>query len=163
MARILLVDDDIIAHDSDSMEGQPTHHLGPLGLYISELENRGHQLSLVGSPDEALMIIEEGFCFDLIIVDVMMPVSEDSSPYAEIFSDETTAYGMSTGFQLAKILRKRDRTVKIVLFSNIVSDGQGLNSATTGELVSCGIVNKVVPKIDYFPVPFADLIEQLLS
>lgn len=164
MARILFIDDDLIDFDPDSEDGSVGYEMG-LGLFANALEEAGHEVVRATRAGEALLHIEKLAKFDLMIVDVMMPPEPCTSPFASLFSEESTSNGMGTGFALAEELKNVSPQTPIVFYSNVVvptGSKEGVNSATTNNLTKRGIVFRTIPKIDHTPNEFTALINQLL-
>ncbi len=153
--RVLFVDDDLVI---DSEPGSVSGYVGYCGYCVREIEESGAKVEIATTPDRALEILRIDSSFDLIILDVMMP-------RGQVFTDEETAFGMRTGFNLAERIHREYPEIPIILLSNIVpaENDRDLNQYTSGRLMKDGIVKAFLAKDDCVPADLCERIAQIVD
>jgi CheY-like chemotaxis protein len=87
-----------------------------LDSYLQELQMSGLEVSYVSSIDEGLRILEKDRAdVELIILDVMMP-------WGEAFDEEETEQGLRTGLRFYERVRKNNKELPIMIYTNAVED-----------------------------------------
>ncbi len=146
--RILFVDDELRRSSIESVASY-------MDYYLIDLRETGRfEVEVATNADDAIDLLQQHE-FAAAIFDVMMPTSEiDGNRHYD------SEGGISTGIALACQIHGEWPHLPILMLSNMPSSLRKEQNSLFSELVTSGVVKRVLHKLD---TPPSDLVETLIG